>query len=322
MAETTSTLSPNLHTFYQKVLLTSAQSNLKLRQFADEKVQPKGTGLDYYMLRYGNLASNVAPLTEAVTPTASTIDTNKYTVSILEYGEYIPISTLLEMAAIDPVIESISDRMGYQAARTIDTIISNTLIANATNNAYYINARAADVNVVAGDTFTAADAVKGVALLKGQDAPLLSDGSYAWVMHPYNSMDIQADTSAGGFIELNKYVDGLAGKVLAGEVGKVYGARVVESSNIVRLANAGTIGVYRTFLLAQKAFAMTKFNQDAVEIITKQAGSAGTSDPLNQISTVGYKMRFGLKYLGGSFTNANNASPDLCIQIRGTSTNN
>jgi N4-gp56 family major capsid protein len=129
-----------------------------------------------------------------------------------------------------------------------------------------------------------------------------------------------SDTSAGGFIELNKYVQGMADKVMKGEIGKCYGARVVESSNISAVANSGPVNVYRTFVMAKDAIAMTKFNKDAIEVIVKNAGSSGVADPLNQIATVGYKLQMGLKYLGGTFTGANEASPDLCIQIRGAAT--
>jgi hypothetical protein len=57
-----------------------------------------------------------------------------------------------------------------------------------------------------------------------------------------------------------------------------------------------------------------------MELIIKQVGSGGTSDPLNQVGTAGYKMQFGCSYIGGTFTNEEGASPDLAYEIRGAAT--
>lgn len=319
--ENTTTLSPNLHTFYQKVLLESAEKKLRFRQFADEKVHPRGNGKDYYALRYGHMTTSTTPLTEGVTPSENTIDTNRYTVTIEEYGDYVSLSSMLEMTAIDPVIKSVSKEAGYAAAKSMDEIIRDHLLANATTNIQYVGSTATTDNTVAStDLFTAQDVLKPVRLLKGTDAPMFDDGNYVWIIHPYIEMDILGDTSAGGFIELNKYVAGMAEKPFRGEVGKAYGARIVSTSNISAVANSGSVNVYRTFVLAQNAYLMTRFDKEAIEIIVKPANSGGVANPLNVKSTVGWKMRFGVKYTGGSFTNHNEASPDLALQLRGAAT--
>lgn len=321
--ETTTTLSPNLHTFYQKVLLETAEKKLRFRQFADEKVHPKGNGKDYYALRYGHMTTNTTPLSEGITPSENTIDTNRYTVTIQQYGDYVSVADFLQMTAIDPVIKSLSKEAGYAAAKSMDEIIRDHLIANATNNIQYVGSTATTDNTVAStDLFTAQDALKPVRLLKGTDAPTFDDGNYVWIIHPYIEMDILGDTSAGGFIELNKYVAGMAEKPFRGEVGKAYGARIVSTSNISSVANASSpaVNVYRTFMLAKNAYIMTRFDKDAIRLIVKNNTEGGPTNPLELRSTVGWKMHFGVKYVGGSFTNHNEASPDLAIQLRGAAT--
>lgn len=318
-AETTATLSNNLHSYYFKILLESAEKKLRLVPLGKKMLHPRKTGKDSYILKYGNLASATPLLAEGVTPIASTIDTNKYTISIKQYGRYIPVSDFLMSTAIDPVLEDIADRLGYDAAKTADSVVRDMLIAGATN-IEYVGAITAENDVTATDVFVAQDAIKGVRELKGQDAPPMDDGMYVWVVHGLTSMDIQADTSAGGFIELNKYVAGLAEKPLKGEVGKVYGARVVESNNISSVENTGSVNVYRSLMLAKDAFVFTSFDSDFISMKIKQVGSGGIADPLDQIATAGYKMEFGSTYVGGSFSNDNDASPDLCVQIRGAAT--
>ena len=324
MAETTTTLSPNLHSYYQKRLLEGAKKMFKFRQFGDEKLHPKGTGKDYFLLRYGHVNPSTNTLTEGVTPSATTVDTNKYTVSINEYGQYIEYSQLLQWTAIDDVQNSLVDELSYTAAHSLDQVIRDHLIANATTNIKYVGSgNTADNDITASETFTAPDVLKSVSLLSGADVRPFDDDNYIWLIHPYIGIDIMSDTSAGGFIELNKYVQGMkATEIYNGEIGKVYGARVVTSTDVSFAANAGSVNVYRTFVMGKNAYQMTKFNNDAIELIVKKPGSAGTADPLNQKGTCGYKIQFGVKYTGGSFTNHNGASPDTVLQLRGTSTNN
>ncbi len=315
--ETTSTLSNNLHSYYFKMLLETAKKNLKFWNLGKKKIHPKGSGKDSYMLKFGHVAASTNELSEGTTPSSSSIATNKYTVTVKQYGQYIDVSDFLITTAIDPVMEDISRELGYTAALSTDTLIRDHLEANATNIKYVGSGNAADNDIAANETFMAQDALKAVSVFRATDAPRMDDDTYTWIVHPYVAIDLMSDTSAGGFIELNKYVAGLADKPLAGEVGKVYGARVVESSNINAVANSGTVNVYRTIMLARDAFAVTSFDKDHMDLIVKQLGSSGTADPLNQKATVGYKLQFGTKYVGGSFSNHNAASPDLAIQIRG-----
>jgi len=320
-AETTSTLSDNLHSYYFKLLLESAEKQLKLVPLGQKLLHPRRTGKDSYKLRYGNIADDVSELSEGVTPTASTIDTNKYTVSMKQYGKYIAVSDFLSATAIDPVLEDISSRLGYHSAKSADSIVRDVIIAGATTNIQYVGSGiAADNTVTAADVFVAQDAIKAVRVLKMQDSPARDDGNYIWVVHGGISMDIQSDTSAGSFIELNKYVAGMADKVMKGEIGRVYGARVVESNNISSVDNTSSIAVYRSLMLAKDPFIFTSFDSDFIQMKVKQLGSAGTADPLDQIATCGYKMQFGCTYVGGSFSNHEGASPELAIQIRGAVT--
>lgn len=318
MSETTTTLSNNLHTYYHKRLLMSAEKKLVVAKLGFEKEHPKGNGTNSFVLKYGNISESTSTLAEGVTPTAATVDTNKYTVIVNQYGQYIPISDFLIKTAIDPVMSNISDRLGYAAAQSMDTIVQNELIANATNNLKYVGSgNTADNDISAAEIYSGQDILKVIRVLRSNDAPTFEDGKYVWVVHPNISTDLMADTSAGGFIELNKYVSGLADGPVNGEIGRMYGSKIVESSNIQSVDNASTVAVYRSLVLAKDAFCVTKFDKKAIDLIVKEVGSAGSSDPLNQKGTAGYKMEFGVKYIGGSFTNHNGASPDLCVQLRG-----
>lgn len=317
MAETTVTLSPNQYSFYFKTLLDSAEKELVYWDLGKRAMHPKKTGTDSYMLKYGNVAASTNTLTEGVVPTAATIDTNKYTISLNQYGQWIALTDWLDLTAIDDVFENVSERLGYCAGLSTDTVIRDMLIANATTSIQYSGSgNTTDNNIAANETLVAPDALKASRILSGADAPRFSDGCYVWIVHPLQAHDIMADTSAGGFIELNKYVQGLADKPLKGEMGKVYGARIVQTSNVASAANNGSVNVYRSMMLAKDAFVVTTLDKNHVQLITKPVDSGGIANPLNQVGSVGYKLQFGSKYVGGTFTNSNSASPDLCLQIR------
>ena len=319
--ETTTTLSGNLHSYYFKRLLDSAKSQLKLWPLGNKKIHPKGTGTDSYVLRYGHVSASTSELSEGVPPSEATIDTEKYTIALKQYGQFLKLSDFLTFTSIDRVLQSVTDELAYTAALSTDQIIRDNLIANATTNLQYVGSgNTVDNDIAANEVFTAPEALKGVRILRAGDAPPMKDGCYIWLVHPYNTIDIMSDTAAGGFIELNKYVASLAEKPLVGEVGKVYGARVIESSNVASAANTGPVNVYRTMMFARNAFCVTSFDKKHMDLIIKQIGAAGTADPLNQVATAGYKLQFGVKYVGGSFTNHKGSSPDLCIQIRGAAT--
>ncbi len=319
--ETTSTLSGNLYSYYHKLLLETAKKKLRLWGLGKQKIHPKGYGTDSYMLKFGHVAASSNQLSEGVVPNSATIKTNKYTITVKQYGQYLALSDFLVMTAIDPVLEDISEELGYTAALSTDTIIRDNLIANATTNLQYVGAgNTVDNDISATEIFTLQDVIKCTRILRGTDAPMFDGDSYVWLVHPYIAVDIMSDTSAGGFIDLNKYTETLSGKPLNGELGKGYGARIIESSNVTSAANGSGVNVYRSMVFAKDAFAVTSFDKDHIDLIVKQMGSAGSADPLNQIATVGYKLQFGVKYVGGTFSGDNAASPDLCLQLRGAAT--
>lgn len=320
--ETSNTLSNNLWSYFQKRLLESAEKTLHLAKFGMTRQQPKGMGSTYQILKYGNITPDTNTLTEGVVPTESSIATNKYTVTLLQYGKYISYSDFLAFTALDDVSTSLADRLGYEMGLQKDSVIRDNLIANATTSTQYVGTgNTTDNDIAATEVFTAADFIKPVRVLRSGDAPSFdSDGCYVGVIDGRIEMDIMADTSAGGFIELNKYVSGLSEKPLRGEVGKVYGCRLVTSTNTTSATNSGAVNVYRVLVLAKDAFVVVNSGELTTELINFGPGTGGTSDPLKQKGTCGYKACYGVKYLGGTFSNANGASPDLCIQLRGAAT--
>ena len=64
-----------------------------------------------------------------------------------------------------------------------------------------------------------------------------------------------------------------------------------EKGTVIYPGEAGAEGrdVYATLVMGDNAYGTTQLSGEGLQHIVKQLGSAGTSDPLNQRATVGWK---------------------------------
>lgn len=278
--------------YYDKMLLDRLEKSLHFDQFGDKKKLPKNEGNEIKWTRYTNFAASTTPLGEGVTPDGLTLASQQLSATPVQYGDYVTLSDFLVAEAIDPVIENALDVLSYRAALSLDTIIRNTLHNNVTNQFAGGAVNEAAVTAV----MTASEIRKAAYKLKSQDVrPFGSD--YSAVIHPAQSFDLQGETNTGSWLDLNKYTT--TGPLYKGEIGKMYGVRMVESTNVEVAAGVGGGGVdiYRAFVFGKGAYGIVELAGNNLKMISKQLGSAGADDPLDQRSTVGYKFSHVTKVL-------------------------
>jgi len=279
-------------TYYDRRLLDRLEKDLYFDQFGEKKPMPKMSGKVIQWRRYSNFAANTTPMTEGTIPNGLTLASTAITATPLQYGDYVAMSDLLRLHAIDPVIEGAQDVLAYRAALSIDTIIRNSLDGNLTDQ--FAAGVAAEVNVAAN--LVASEVRKARTALKA--ASVREIGSeYQMVIHPHQEYDLQGDTATGGWLDINKYTSSTP--MLKGEVGKIYGTRVVVSPNILVNANAGAAGVdtYHAYMFGKSCYGIVDLAGGNLKTYVKQLGSSGVSDPLDQISTVGHKFMHVTKVL-------------------------
>ena len=85
------------------------------------------------------------------------------------------------------------------------------------------------------------------------------------------------------WIDAHKYAQ--PENIYNGELGKVGGVRFIESSE----AKVYDGGVFGCLFLADGAYGVTEITGGGLTTIIKQKGSAGTADPLDQRSSIGWK---------------------------------
>ena len=109
--------------------------------------------------------------------------------------------------------------------------------------------------------------------------------------------DLMSDTANGGWIDAVKYAG--AKKLLTGEIGEYAGVRFVVSSETPVGVGASDAAVHKALIYGKDSYGVPEIGSGAAKpkIIVKGKGSAGTEDPLNQRSSIGWKNMFACKRL-------------------------
>ena len=275
-------LSVENKTHYDMTLIDEASPNLIHNQFGQKRPIPKNGGKKIEFRKFASLPKALTPLTEGVTPDGKKLSASSIEAEVSQYGDYVVLSDVLDLTAIDPIVVEATKVIGRQAGLTLDTITRNTL--HTGTNVYYcpkgdgtaVKSRSALDNTCK----LTVDAIKRtVAFLKKNNAPKI-DGSYVAIIHPYAAYDLMNDPE---WIDPHKYQD--TSNLYEGEIGKIAGVRFVETSE-ARIYDGGVFG---TLVIADGAYGVTEITGGGLETIVKQLGSAGVADPLNQRSSVGWK---------------------------------
>lgn len=289
-----SELSPEMKTFYDKTLIREAQANLVHEQFAQKRPIPKNGGKKIEFRQFASLPKALTPLTEGVTPAGNKLSVSIIEAEVAQYGDYIEQSDVLELTSIDNTIVEATQILGNQAGLTRDTIVRD--IMNSGTNVYYAPKIASDgakKEVTSRAALDAtcvmtADLVKRVATkLKAVNAPKI-DGCYVAIIHPYVALDLMSDPE---WMEVQKYAT--PENMLKGELGKLGGVRFVESTEAKIYTGEGCpsgLAVFSTLFIGANAYGVTEVGGGGIETIIKQKGSAGTADPLEQRSSIGWKQ--------------------------------
>lgn len=295
--QTISTLTAENQTFYDRTLLERQIPELHLYEDADKKVIPKGKGTSIEFRKFNSLPIPQSPLTEGVTPSGRNLNITSITATAQQEGDYVTVSDVLDMQGKDPVITETAELQGEQSGLLVDTRIRDVISAGTT--VQYANSRAAQASLVATDVLTGREVRLAKARLKKNNIKPFADGCYHMVIDAEQEFDFKNDTASNGFVEVIKYAK--PEQMLDGEIGKYDGVRIKVSSNVkvVEVGSNPVVKVHQALIYGRHSYAVTSIEkgQGKATIIVKALGSAGTADPLNQRSTIGWKMFFVAKRL-------------------------
>ena len=278
---TMSTLSAENKTYYDLTLLDAAEPELVHNQFGQKRPIPKNGGKTIDFRRFSSLPKATEPLTEGVTPVGRALDITAIQATVAQYGDYVKITDMVDLTAIDPVMEESVKLIGAQAGRTLDTVTRDVL--NGGTNVMYAGGVSGSSAVV--DPLGFNDIFEAAAILKGQNAKPVEGGSYVAIVHPYVAYDLMvAAKDAGSWVDANKYANPEA--IFNGELGKIGGVRIVESTE-AKIKMEGSKPIFCTMVIGANAYGVTEVAGGGLETIIKPFGAG--DDPLNQRATCGWK---------------------------------
>ena len=283
-------LSPEMKTYYEKRLLDNAEPNLVHDQFADKYPIPKNGGKTIEFRKYSPLGKATTPITEGVTPNGNKLNVTAITATISQYGDWIQLSDLLDMTAIENNVVQSTKLLGSQAGRTLDTV-SREVLAGGTNVIYAPKVSGgAETAVTSRAGLDATSKInvdviyKAARALKTMNADKIGD-SFVAIVHPDVAYDLMRCEE---WVEVHKYA--APENIYQGEIGKIGGVRFVESTEAKIWTGDGCpsgLAVYGTIVLGAHAYGVTEVEGGGLQHIVKQLGYG--EDPLNQRSSCGWK---------------------------------
>lgn len=289
---TSSALSAGMQTYYNRELLRTFEPNLVHLQFGDEHRMPPHSGLVMNMRKLIPLETNTKALSEGEPGESVMLAETEVTVQLQQYGEYARCTDKLDLTHLDMDIMRRTKLFGDAGARSIDAVVREELAKCA--NVIYAGGKASRAELTAADKLTSRELRKAVKTLKKNHAQTFG-GYFVAIIGPDTLYDLQEDEA---FVKVSQYQD--KENIYTGEVGRLFGVRLVETTEAKIFEGAGASGtdVASVIVLGQYAYGVTSLKGAKPRVIVKPAGSAGTADPLDQISTVGWKMDgFGVKML-------------------------
>ena len=349
---TSTTLTSQFQNYFSKELLSIVQQETILDQFSMKAPIPKNNGNKAIsMFRFGPPSvGSVQTISSEGTPISSAnyraLALNSLSKSLAQYGQVIGLTDILRATDLFNSLQQATKTSGLDMALWVDSVIRNTLIgSNLTASGSSIGSAAEGggtfdnsdaVNVVASSggvkvygnpatlttqsfsalnsdttaantTMTASAVLDSMTRLKRNRAPLIN-GGYVLATDPRVARDLMRDSD---WLNASNY--GNKGQPFyKGEVGSIYGCRVVTQTNSFVSTGSGTAAdefVYQataaggglaagkdiiaSFFFGNEAFGIPALTGDdplSPKIVITD--TPDKSDPLNQLVTVGVKLYF------------------------------
>ena len=299
---TTSTgLSVGMQTYYNRELLENFEPNLVHLQFGKEYRMPPNNGLTMQLRKVIPLETNTTALTEGNPGDGKMLAQTEVTMTLEQYGDYARYTDKLDMAHLDATVLESTQLFADAGSRSIDAIVRDEIV-DTTTNVLYAGGKTSRAALTSADKMTTDLLLDAVKILKKNLAQKIGS-EYVAIIGPDVWRQFWDDER---FTKVTEYQD--REKVYNGEVGKIAGVRLVESTEAKIYAGAGNndADVAAVLVVGRNAYGYTSWKGANPRVIVKPFGSAGTGDPLDQISTVGWKMDgFGVKLL----------QPDWAVRI-------
>ena len=275
----TSAISNLVQTAYDQYVRMALRSIPVMRALADVKpVQQAMPGSSVVFSIYSDLAQATTTLTETSDVSSIALgNPNQITVTLNEYGSAVTTTKKLNMTSFNDVDTALADIIAYNAADSIDAVVASVLTSGT--NIIYAGTATSTNTITSSMKMSVQDIREAVTELRTNKALPRIGELYAAYLHPRQTADLRAETGTGGFQALTQYVDRTP--FVAGAVGVIEGAFVVETPRVPYAANSGSVNVYKAVVAGREALAEAQ-GQDISTVVGPQI------DALRRYHTIGW----------------------------------
>ena len=260
--------------------------------------------------RFTPLAIVTSALSEAANPTGVDMTAATVSATLADYGAFTTVGSLYSMTSIEEGLKEHVSVHGQNAGESIDQLIRTELVSGATNKLVSTSTGGSTGSTTAITTIHVSDTLTGLEIrrtvrdLKNNKAQKFEGGLYRGIIGPATSMDLMGNSE---WLDAHRYTTSDA--IERGVVGKLHGVEFVESNNQHYVLSAGfstsatnVANVYSNFFFGKNAYGVINLASiTAPKIYVKNPGSNSTDNPLDQFSTVGWKLTFATKTLNSNW---------------------
>ena len=155
ISNNTNTLSNEMKEFYDKTLLTRMLPNLPFLKYGQKRPLKKNSGKRISFRRFGSLEPATTPLVEGQPPIPKSLNVMEVFAEVEQYGDYVEVTDLLDITAIDPIITETVEILGEQAGETTNLVIQQKLKEATT--VYFVGGGCTKDDIQPEDILTAND---------------------------------------------------------------------------------------------------------------------------------------------------------------------
>jgi len=295
-------LTAPMQIYYDRLFLERAKYELRHDFGAQVRNVPMNSGKTVYFTRFTPLAIITTALSEASNPSAVDMTASTISATLADYGTYTTVGSLYSMTSIEVGLAEHVSVHGQNAGESIDQLIRAELVSGATNK--LVSTSTAVSTIHTSDTLTGLEIRRVVRDLKNNRARKFDGGLFRGIIGPSTAMDLMGNSE---WLDAHRYTTSDA--IERGVVGKLHGVEFVETNNQHYVLTGGfstsasnVANVYSNFFFGQNAYGVINLGSiTAPKIYVKNPGPNSTSNPLDQFSTVGWKMPFAVKTLNSTW---------------------
>lgn len=325
------TISGMIGNYYDHTFLERLEANLVYDKYGVQKPLPENQGDTIVWHALQNPSAGYT-LADGSIPGASAVSARKVSAQLSWFADLRSVTDRVVATAVCPVVEETVQAMGYGAALTLDNIIADKIGLASAASTGVVNAASAAIpsvftqafpvlegnsNLVFWPTnsiatsmqngyFSTTPAIshirRAVTQLKKMNAMPFDDGNYRGIVDPVVSDGLRSDSNFATWMAytnraaMEKGQLGVIEKVLFDESSNAMNVPVVASSWSGYVSGGGVLR--GTLIIGKGAYGVTKIGGKDAKVSV--VSGPDKSDPLNQITYIGYKLGVTAKVLNPS----------------------